>query len=97
MQTRTMGGSKYWLTIIDDHTRFLWTYTLRSKSEVPSVILDWISMAERQVGTKVKRFRTDNGGEYAKLDKEFQDKGILRETTVAGTPQQNGRAERMNF
>lgn len=71
MQTRTTGGSKYWLTIIDNHTRFLWTYTLRSKSEVPEVILDGIKMAERQAGAKVKRFRTDNGGEYAKLDAKF--------------------------
>ncbi|KAE8660285.1 hypothetical protein F3Y22_tig00116954pilonHSYRG00091 [Hibiscus syriacus] len=48
--------------------------------------------------TKIKCFRTDNGGEYT--SEEFDDfcrkEGIKRQFTVANTPQQNGVAERMN-
>lgn len=92
----TPGGARYWLTIIDDYSRYVWTYTMRTKSETVDIITSWITLAERSTGKKVKRFRTDNGGEYMKLDALLAESGIVRETTVAGTPQQNGRAERMN-
>ncbi len=39
---------------------------------------------------------TDNGTEYSKLDPYLSDKGVKRETTIPHTPQQNGRAERVN-
>ncbi|KAH9687230.1 hypothetical protein KPL70_014688 [Citrus sinensis] len=47
---------------------------------------------------KVKRLRSDNGGEY-KNDPFLQicqDEGIVRHFTVRDTPQQNGVAKRMN-
>ncbi|KAH9754791.1 hypothetical protein KPL71_015554 [Citrus sinensis] len=58
----------------------------------------WKKMVETQTGRKVKRFRSDNGGEY-KNDSFLQicqDKGIVRHFTVRDTPQQNGVAEHMN-
>ena len=49
-------------------------------------------------GCRIKRLRTDNGGEY--LSKEFMDylktRGIQHELTVPHSPEQNGIAERMN-
>ncbi|KAH0720560.1 hypothetical protein KY284_005590 [Solanum tuberosum] len=53
---------------------------------------------ERETGRKLKRLRTDNGGEYT--SREFEEycsnHGIRHEKTVPGTPQHNGVAERMN-
>ncbi|KAG8480151.1 hypothetical protein CXB51_024883 [Gossypium anomalum] len=49
-------------------------------------------------GKKIKRLRTNNGGEY-KSDPFFdvcQEYGIVRHFTVRDTSQQNGVAERMN-
>ncbi|KAE8664067.1 hypothetical protein F3Y22_tig00112857pilonHSYRG00227 [Hibiscus syriacus] len=56
------------------------------------------AMVENETGLKVKRSRSDNGGEYR--NRRFRDfcanNGIKMETTVPMTPQQNGVAERMN-
>ncbi|GKC58002.1 zinc finger, CCHC-type containing protein [Tanacetum coccineum] len=50
---------------------------------------------ELQQGSLIKRFRTDRGGEY--MDTlYFQSVGIIHETTVLYTPQQNGISERKN-
>ena len=56
------------------------------------------AMAEKQTGLTIKFFRSDRGGEFMSNDftKFLEEKGIIRETTAPGTPQQNGVAERMN-
>ncbi|KAE8666201.1 Retrovirus-related Pol polyprotein from transposon TNT 1-94 [Hibiscus syriacus] len=55
-------------------------------------------MVENETGLKVKRLRSDNGGEYK--NRRFRDfcvnNGIKMETIVPMTPQQNGVADRMN-
>ncbi|KAH9698452.1 Integrase catalytic domain-containing protein [Citrus sinensis] len=58
-------------------------------------ILDYV---HNDTGRKVKRLRSDNGGEY-KNDPFLQicqDEGIVRHFTIRDTPQQNGVAECMN-
>ncbi|KAE8692869.1 Detected protein of unknown function [Hibiscus syriacus] len=68
--------------------------TLLSKGK-----LKWKVMVENEIGLKVKRLRSDNGGEY--INNRFRDfctnNGIKMETTVSMTPQQNDVAERMNI
>ncbi|GJW14106.1 retrotransposon protein, putative, ty1-copia subclass [Tanacetum coccineum] len=58
----------------------------------------WAESGEDSVGRKLKKLRTDNGLEFC--NQEFnnlcKESGIARHLTVAGTPQQNGLAERMN-
>ncbi|GKB52120.1 retrovirus-related pol polyprotein from transposon TNT 1-94 [Tanacetum coccineum] len=53
---------------------------------------------ENQTGRKLEKLRTYNGLEFC--NREFnnlcKESGIARHLTVAGTPQQNGLAERMN-
>ena len=71
---------------------------MKNKNEVLGLFLKWKKTVETQTGRKVKRLRSDNGGEY-KNDpflQIYQDKGIVRQFTVRDTPQQNGVAERMN-
>ena len=55
-------------------------------------------MAENETELKIKKFRTDNGGEYedTRFKKFCYEHGIRMERTVPGTPQHNGVAERMN-
>ena len=33
-KTATMGGCRYYVTFIDDHTRKVWVYFMKEKSEV---------------------------------------------------------------
>ncbi|KAE8723109.1 Retrovirus-related Pol polyprotein from transposon TNT 1-94 [Hibiscus syriacus] len=94
----SLAGSLFYVTFIDDSTRKAWVYFLMKKSEVFDTFRKWKAMVENETGLKVKRLRSDNGGEYR--DSRFRDfyanNGIKMETTVPITPQQNGVAERMN-
>jgi transposase InsO family protein len=44
----------------------------------------------------VKAVRTDQGKEYAAFDKFCRTQGIVRQYSATYTPEQNGRAERLN-
>ncbi|KAL5848374.1 hypothetical protein ACOSQ4_006387 [Xanthoceras sorbifolium] len=94
----SLSGSLYYVTFIDDSTRKVWVYFLKKKSEVFDTFRKWKAMVENETGLKIKRLRSDNGGEYK--DSRFREfcanSGIKMEKTVPMTPQQNGVAERMN-
>ena len=94
----SIGGKSYFVTFIDDHSRKVWVYFLRYKSEVFEVFKKWKVMVENETGLKIKKLRSDNGGEYddTGFKKFCYENGIRLERTVQGTPQQNGVAERMN-
>ncbi|RVW12059.1 Retrovirus-related Pol polyprotein from transposon TNT 1-94 [Vitis vinifera] len=94
----SLGGSRYYITFIDDSSRKVWVYFLKNKSDVFVTFKKWKVMVETETGLKVKCLRSDNGGEY--IDGGFSEycaaQGIRMEKTIPGTPQQNGVAERMN-
>ncbi|RVW88410.1 Retrovirus-related Pol polyprotein from transposon TNT 1-94 [Vitis vinifera] len=94
----SLGGSRYYITFIDDSSRKVWVYFLKNKSDVFVTFKKWKAMVETETGLKVKCLRSDNGGEY--IDGGFSEycvaQGIRMEKTIPGTPQQNGVAERMN-
>ncbi|GJP65372.1 hypothetical protein CLOP_g22262 [Closterium sp. NIES-67] len=95
----SLSGSRYFLTIVDDHTRAVWVYPLNNKGEVAAAVLkEWMPRAQRECGHKVKVIRSDNGGEFigADFEGELKRKGIQHQLTVPYNPQQNGVAERFN-
>ena len=96
--TKSLGGANYFLTFIDDETRYVWVYVLKTKDEVFKYFLEWKTQAEKLSGHVLKVLRTDNGGEYT--SKEFESylksEGVRHELAVRKTPEQNGIAERQN-
>ncbi|CAI7815804.1 unnamed protein product [Closterium sp. NIES-54] len=95
----SLSGSRYFLTIVDDHTRAVWMYPLKTKGEVAMAVLkEWMPRAQKESGHKMKVIRTDNGGEFIGADFEavLKKKGIQHQFTVPYNPQQNGVAERFN-
>ena len=71
---------------------------LKTKGKVLEALKAYKTMVELQKGKQIKMLRTDNGGEYmSKAFKQFcLDSGIVHQTTVPYTPEQNGVAERKN-
>ena len=67
-QTITHGGSRYFLSIIDDYSRMLWVYVLKSKDNTFETFQTWRKMVENQICKKVKVIRTDNGLEFCNRD-----------------------------
>ncbi|KAH9647724.1 Integrase catalytic domain-containing protein [Citrus sinensis] len=97
-QTISLGGSTYFLSIIDDYSRRVWVYVLKHKDQVFGKFREWKFLVENQTGLKVKKLRTDNGLEFCnqEFDGYCANHGITRHRTVRLTPQQNGLVERMN-
>ena len=97
MKTRSLGGALYFVTFIDDHSRKIWVYTLKTKDQVLDVFKQFQALVQRQTGKKLKCIRTDNGGEYTgPFDEYCIQQGIRHQKTPPKTPQLNGLAERMN-
>lgn len=98
MRTKSIGGSTFFATFIDDKSRYVEVFFLKAKSDVKKSFLNFKALAENQTECKIKTLRTDNGLEYCgtEFTEEIERAGIRRERTVAHTPEQNGVAERMN-
>ena len=60
-QTMTRGGKKFYVTFIDDYSRFARIYLLRSKDEAFDMFLSYKAEVENQLDRKIKRIRSDRG------------------------------------
>lgn len=71
---------------------------LKKSSGAKLELQAWMKLAESQTGAKVKRFRSDRGGERLSgaLSRRFKSKGIERKKSAACDPWQNGAAERIS-
>jgi len=100
MECTSLGGYKHFVTFIDDKSRYTFVGLLKSKEseEVLKLFKEYKTLVETQTGLKLKALRSDNGGEY--MSKTFRDflksEGIVHQTTIPHTPEQNGVAERAN-
>ena len=56
--------------IVDDFSRKAWCIPLKKKSDTATAIKEWIVVHENEVGKKIKKMRSDNGGEY--IDAAFE-------------------------
>ena len=59
-----LNGHKYFLTIVDDHSRFFWIFLMKSKTETQSYLKSYVAFVERKIDTKVKMIRSNNGSEF---------------------------------
>jgi transposase InsO family protein len=94
----TKCGKRYFMTLIDDCTRFCYIYLLKSKDETLHYFKIYKAEVENQLGRKIKHVRTDRGGEYfSNLFTLFcEEHGIIHERMPPYSPQSNGVAERKN-
>ncbi|KAL4334975.1 hypothetical protein GQ457_07G002860 [Hibiscus cannabinus] len=84
---------RYFLTLVDDYSRSTWTYLLKHKYDVATLIPSFIDMIKRQFGYDMKVFRSDNAPEL-KFTQLFSDLGIVHQFSCVETPQQNSVVER---
>jgi hypothetical protein len=92
----TKGGKKYFMTFIDDYTRYCYVYLLKTKDEALDSFKIYKAEVENQLERKIKRLRSDRGGEYFfnEFHLLYSERGIIHERTPPNSPQSNGIAER---
>ena len=85
----SINGFRYYVSFIDAYSRFTWFFPLKHKSPVLSSFMHFKNTMENLLGTTIKIFRTDCGGEYSK--NSFQtfcsSHGILHQFTCPHTSQ----------
>ena len=69
------AGYKYFVTFIDDYSRYTWVYFLRKKSEVFSMFQLFLGLVQTQFDATVKTLRSDSrGGNICQMNFNFSYK-----------------------
>jgi len=94
----TKGGKRYFITFIDDCTRFCHVYLLKSKDEALHYFKIYKAKVENQLEKNIKRLRIDRRGEYFSnyFSKFCAEHEIIHETILPYSPQSNRITERKN-
>ena len=103
----TLCRNFYFITFIDDYSRYGYLYLIKEKSESLDKFKIFRTEVEKQLGKIIKVVRSDRGGEYygkhgdagqlkGPFAKYLEDSGIVAQFTMPGSPEQNGIAERRN-
>ena len=88
----SVNNHRYFLTILDDCSRFVWVKLMKTKGEAQGLLKEFVAMVDTQFSSKVKVIRSDNGTEFI-LPSYYATKWIIHQRSCVDTPQQNGRVE----
>ena len=106
--TASWNGQQYFITFIDDYSRYGYLYLIHEKSQALEVFKAYKAEVENQLDRTIKAIRSDRGGEYygrydgsgvqrpGPFAKFLEECGIVPQYTMPGTPSMNGVAERRN-
>jgi hypothetical protein len=92
------GGQRYFMTMIDDVSRYYYVYLLKTKDEALNCFKTYKAKVENQLEKKIKCFRFDHGGEYSfnEFDLFCAEHGVIHEMMPPYSPQSNMVAKRKN-
>lgn len=89
---KTHAGYSYFLTLVDDRSRYTWVYLLKHKSDVLHIIPKIFKLVETQFSRNIKAFRSDNAPEL-RFKEFFDSVGTIHQFSCVYTPQQNSVVE----
>ena len=75
---KSIGGYNHYVSFIDDHTRKMWVYFMKHKSEVYNHFKKFRAMVEKEEDMHIKVLRSNGGYEYFydKFREYLQNHGI---------------------
>ena len=106
--TAAWNGQQYFITFIDDFSRYGYLYLISEKSKALDVFKSYKAEVELQLGKKIKAVKSNRGGKYyGRYDGSSEQRpgpfalflkecGIVPQYTMPGKPSMNGVAERRN-
>ena len=79
-QNVSLGGSRYFVSFIDDYNQHTWIYLIEKQSEVFDCFRNLKNLVERETRRKIKCLRSDGGKEYfsGPFNGYLQQMGIQR-------------------
>ena len=94
----THGGKGYFISFIDDFSKYYYVYLVNHKSELFYKFKVYKTEVENELERKIKILRSDRDGEYTSLNMSnfCEMHGIIHEVTPPYAPQSNGIVERKN-
>jgi hypothetical protein len=90
---RSSSGCRYYVSFIDDFTHFTWIYTIKNKSDVHRIFIEFQTHVERLLNKKILTIQSNWGGEYKRLHTHLTTLGIQHRVSYPHTHQQNGVVE----
>ena len=89
MQVKSIQGSLYTATFVDDYSHHVVVYCIWSKDQFVAALQKFISWAETQTSEKLHALHSDRGGEYmaASVKDILNQRGIEHLLMMPGTPQ----------
>jgi transposase InsO family protein len=104
----TRNGHRYFITFIDDYSRYGHIYLIKEKAEALDKFQSFKMKVELQLNKRIKAVRSDHGGEYygryngsgeqhqGPLIRYLEECGIVPQYTLLGFLAMNGVTERRN-
>jgi transposase InsO family protein len=85
---KSLGGNLYYLVIVDDYSRYTWTFFLHDKSKVVACFKKFAKRAQNKFEVKIKKIRSDNGKEFnnTNIEAYCDEVGIKHEVSTTYTP-----------
>jgi transposase InsO family protein len=73
------GNAKYFLTIVDDHSRQIFIRFLKQKGDLYKTFKEFMNMVETETGLTIRAVRSNNGSKFCgKLFNDtLKERGIL--------------------
>jgi len=97
-RTISLGGNYYGLVIVDDYSRFTWTFFIVTKDETYHVFKNFVKVIQNEKDCSISSIKSNNGREFQneKFDRFCSKLNIKHNFSAPRTPQQNGVVERKN-
>ena len=78
MQTVSLGGSLYFMLLVDDFSRLCWVFFLHQKNEAFPSFSSWLVLTQKESGQVLITVCADKGGEFTSnaMIELCQDNGI---------------------
>jgi len=90
-------SNRYFVTFIDDHSRYCYSYLLKYKDEVPNWFKVYKVEIENQFEKKIKNLRSDRGEiHHIKMTEYCLEHNIVHEVIAPYILQPNGVVEKKN-
>ena len=95
----SITNKRFIISFIDEFSRKSWLFLIRSKSEAPDIIINFLKQLNNIIDNyKIRYFKSDNGREYdnKKVKNFCKDNGIEKIYSPPYNPENNGLTERYN-